>query len=1051
VTETEPPNPERDLSTLYRFRRNVVVAASAGTGKTHALVGVLIHLAMGACENEAGALIDPVPLARIVATTFSRKAAAEIRERLTRELTRLASSDPDATYKPDLLSACDRVGAPRFADGDLAGRAAKALDAISETKIGTLHALAATIVRAGGAARGRAPSFDIEGEEDARERAKRAAAGALEDLFVENREGAASLAHLAGGVGNLIDRGGELLGRLGEDGKAASELVIETHDAAEIEKTFEAFLAHARLLRDDSLLGASATALSDAWDLGSPDVERAACDLCGVAARGRLTESARAFFEFRASLPGTTHGERGRNLLKLWRLRHRVVPEAELLKAWLVRAEERLRHSMAFDSVLGYGEVLREARETLSGDWSASRDLDAFLVDEFQDTSRVQREIVELLWKGEDPDARLPRIARVRRRGLLVVGDRKQSIYGFRGADVGSFAELCVGLAGRPARDALRIPPGRVWEPEEPIADFVALRVNRRSRPEILEFVNAYSKERLRAFAQPAELYEVEYAPAIEDLSGPREAARTSTGELDGARAEGGHVSWIRVPIGPGITSSRADEAEAVARRIARVLSEGRPKVRGLPPAPMDIAVLGQRNGMLEAVAYALGRLGIPYVVAGGGFFSAGEVKDMVAMLSFIVDPGDVISRATVLRGVWCGVTDETLILLTDPGVGLSDIGGWEVGERRRYVHAEDRARLLALRDVVQRLRTASIALGPAETLRQAVRSLSLEETLVLLPRGEQRIANVRKTIALAEREPNAWAFLARMERAMDEERAEPEAAIFSESENAVRLLTVHASKGLDFPIVILPEAGASGGSVERSPIAVIHGARADLASRIAARLRDDEGRLHDTPSFAAWRRENARRDLAERARLAYVAVTRAKEAICFVGDRRPPKGAASDALGSSTAAALGRMVTDPAASTLFHVDDSVTLPLLETAPIKDGRFGRSYQPLDTPQSEGKGLTAPELEDFSVCRRRFQLKHLLRVPEPIASGEATKPRPRQLTLVEAANKATAAARAATARWTSAYERVPLPTCVSIACGYVGLCHPEAHAKARSTS
>src|SRR5580692_2343940 len=170
------------------------------------------------------------------------------------------------------------------------------------------------------------------------------------------------------------------------------------------------------------------------------------------------------------------------------------------MKKLLVDAEHHLRASRAKDSVLSYGDVLRTARDMLASGPAVARDLsstlDAFLIDEFQDTSRTQREIVELMWQDSASESSavsgdLPRVARVRRRGLLIVGDRKQSIYGFRGADVGSFAELCIGLAGQPAREALRIAPGRVWEPEEPIADFVALRHNRRSAPSVLTFVNA--------------------------------------------------------------------------------------------------------------------------------------------------------------------------------------------------------------------------------------------------------------------------------------------------------------------------------------------------------------------------------------------------------------------------------------------------------------------------------------------------------------------------------------------------------------------------------
>jgi ATP-dependent helicase/nuclease subunit A len=968
-----------ERATLYGFRRNLVVAASAGTGKTHALVGVLIHMALGASENEAGGLTDPVPLARVVATTFSRKAAAEIRARLVRELARLASSDPDAAYRGDILLACDRAGVPRFDGDELAGRARRALEAVAQARIGTLHGFAATIVHAHGLALGWTHGFFIEPEEDTQDRARAAASGALEALLAEDEPGARSLLRLAGGAEPLIDRIASLLAQLSDDGRGASTLRLATDEVRSIERILDALLTHARALSGDEALGVSARALSDAWASSDEGrIETAATDLCAVQARGRAGETAQAFFGFRADLPGSTHAERGKNLIKLWRARHGIVPQAVLMKALLVRAEATLRASMIRDSTLGHGEVLRAARDILATDTVAARDLgrglDALLIDEFQDTSRVQREIVELAWQDPASEStvevtRVPRIARVRRRGLLVVGDRKQSIYAFRGADVGSFAELCIGLAGQPAREALRIAPGRVWEPEEPIADFVALRENRRSAPEILSFVNAYSETRLVATREPAELYEVNYAPRIEDLS--------PAGDASWAEASAPRVSWIPVPPGRGVASSRVSEADAIARRIRRMLDRGEPRVRGMPPRPRDVAVLAVRNAMLDAAAYALARAGIPYVVAGNGFFSAREVLDMLAMLAFVIDPEDVLARVSVLRGVWCGASDETLVALTEPHAGVADVRSWDEGARRANVRPEDRPRLDALRDVVLGLRGASATIGPAETLRQAARALQLEETLILLPRGEQRVANVRKLVALAEREPDARAFLAKVSRASDEERPEPEAATFSEEDDAVRLLTVHASKGLDFPIVFLPEAGASPRGAERSPFVLRLGSD---AATLAMRALDDEGRAHDTPAYTVAQADATHRELAEWARLAYVAATRAKEALVFVGDRRAPKGGQTDAYRSTTASALAMLAED---ARLLTVEPDVDPVVARDPPPREPDPVALPRALGMPSSFSVALTASELADFAVCPRRFQLARLSGLPEPI--------------------------------------------------------------------
>ena len=113
-------------ATLYAFRRNLVLAASAGTGKTHSLVGVIIHLLVGASELGGRGLHDPVPPSRIVATTFSRKAAAEIRSRVVEELERLASADPRAKYRADLDAARARHGMAPWSDAELSALARRA-------------------------------------------------------------------------------------------------------------------------------------------------------------------------------------------------------------------------------------------------------------------------------------------------------------------------------------------------------------------------------------------------------------------------------------------------------------------------------------------------------------------------------------------------------------------------------------------------------------------------------------------------------------------------------------------------------------------------------------------------------------------------------------------------------------------------------------------------------------------------------------------------------------------------------------------------------------
>jgi ATP-dependent helicase/nuclease subunit A len=981
--------------TLYSFAKNLVVVASAGTGKTHSLVGVLVHLMMGGCDD-AGGLRAPQDPTRIVATTFSRKAAAEIQSRLVLELGRLVDHQPGAAYRESLLRACDRARAPRWSEGELAERARRALDGVGRAQIGTLHGYATSLVRAHALELGLSPGFEVADEAVSRERSHAAVAKVLDAHADRDEDALRSLVAVSGGVDRLMDQIVRSLDRLGEDGHSAAELVYSNDDTRKIELQMAMLLEHARGLERDRTLGAPATALRIAYASGDEAAtEDAAATLTAVAARGARGPEAEAFFAFRSGLMGVTNADKGRGLARLWRTRGRIVPCASLARTLLLESEEVMAREALREGILSFGDVLRAARDVLRDrpDVAArvGASIDALLVDEFQDTSRLQRDLVLLLWE-QDPAARRPgtlaKLPGVRPRGLLVVGDRKQSIYGFRGADVAVFAELCVGLAGTRAREALGIEPGAVWEPEQPAADFVALRHNRRGADELLTFANAYSRVRLRAAASPPELFEIDYVPATEDLLPPPE--RASSG-LPHPR-----TTWLRVAIRPSApTSGRLDEATTIARRIIDIVQLGAPTVRAKAPRWADIAVLALRHETLDAAAYALARAGVPYVVAGKSFYSAREVRDLAAMLALIVNPGDKLALLEVLRGPWAGVRDESLLGLTDPHKGLAELSDWGRGGRRGLIRREDRAAVASVRAVVEQLRLVVDRLGPAEILREAVRALGLLQVLVQLPRGEQRVANVQKLLAIAERTLDARALLEMLNRAADQQTAEAEAATFSDEDDAVRLLTVHASKGLDFPIVFLPEAGAQQRTEARGAIAIELGS-GDTPSSISVRYADDDGFVHEPPSYTSARAGSARRDAAERVRLAYVAATRASEAIFFVGDRRVPSGGATDAFLKTTAGALALLAEDDASrahAQLEVVEVPVPGRVEPRQAHRDDWTPAAPFALGVPAWRSLSIATTSLQDFQHCARRFQLAALLGMPERFTSQSGVRAEP----------------------------------------------------------
>ena len=964
-----------DTTTLYALPRNLVLAASAGTGKTHALVGVVVHLLL--TDRAGGKPLDP---SRIVATTFSRKAAAEIRTRVTSELERLALTPESSSY----LASLHAVSA--LPNDELRGRARAALARLPNARFGTLHSFATGIVRAHAVELGLGPGFELASEADSRALADDAIARALEARLGTSEGVVRALADAAGGVDRLVTQLRRILGQLEEDGRAARDLDIPRGDVEAIERVFGELVGHAHALSSTPKFDEAATALLGAWQRkDDAALEDAAGDLCGIAARGKKTPEVESFAVYRATLSGTTNEERGRKLARLYRIRHRFGEHARFVRDVLGTAELEIERASRANATIGFGEILRAARELLRDRPDVAEEIsggiDALLVDEFQDTSRVQRDLLQLLWarQGTREAGRIPPLSAIRTQGLLVVGDRKQSIYGFRGADVGVFAELAVGLAGTPAREALGIPAGVTWEPKEPLADFCALRHNRRSVPEILAFANVFSKKRFRPGDPPPELFEIDYVPGTEDLLVPPEHEEPTPPLAP-------RTTWLRV-VPKGNKSTRLEEALVIAERIRGLVAPGGPAYR-------DMAVLATSNAMLDAVAFALAQSGIPHVVAGKSFFRTREVRDLAAMLALVLDPTDKLAMLEVLRGPWTGVHDETLLGLSRPYGGLASLGEWTSPPEPSLVHEEDREALAETAALVQALSRAAGRLGPGAILREAVAARALGEVLAALPRGEQRVANVQKLLAIADRHTDARAFRRWLDDASDQELSESEAATFSEADDAVRLLTIHASKGLDFPIVFVPEVGSAPPRPIGGAARISLGA-GDAPNLLAVRTTDDTGFVLESPSFTRVAALGARRERAERQRLAYVAITRAEHDMYLVGGRTN-EGAGDR--GATTLAALEEIAEDDTLRqrAALAIEDVLVPPPTVRRPeehVEHTNKLAEIAPRRAPAWRSLPIAPTALADFDHCARRFELVHLLGLPEHVRGtrSAATEP------------------------------------------------------------
>ncbi|GJH14302.1 UvrD-helicase domain-containing protein [Caballeronia novacaledonica] len=506
----------------------------------------------------------------------------------------------------------------------------------------------------------------------------------------------------------------------------------------------------------------------------------------------------------------------------------------------------RYREYKRTAALLDFDDLIFAARDLLREHDAVRRALGKryryVLVDEFQDTDPLQTEI---FWRlcgdpASGADSRDWTRFRIRPGALFLVGDPKQAIYRFRGADVGAYVM---------ARDAFR-----AQNPQS----VLSISTNFRSCAPILDYVNARFQNVLSVEGQPG-------FTALDPFHGDR-GEQACVAALD-----------IAVPDAPGEADTarqRDAEAESVGDLCARLVGSAsvldRRTGEARPCRPGDIALLAPTGSDLWRYEEALERRGIPVATqAGKGFFRRQEIQDLIAITRVLADRKDALALGALLRGPLVGLTDEDLldIVWALPRAGE----GERVGRLDLAVDGAAIAHPLA-RDMIgklQALAKRSHVTTPHDLLSQAIDVMRVRH--VLRERhgreAERALANVdlylglstdyavRGLGAFAEAMTLAWS---------DEEKAVEGQA--DAPEESVALLTMHAAKGLEWPVVI--------------PVNTMTGVKpADGA--VAQRATDTFlcPVLGVEPIGYASAREDEKTELdRERIRLWYVAATRARE-----------------------------------------------------------------------------------------------------------------------------------------------------------------------------
>ncbi|MDD5216949.1 MAG: UvrD-helicase domain-containing protein [Candidatus Omnitrophica bacterium] len=450
------------------------------------------------------------------------------------------------------------------------------------------------------------------------------------------------------------------------------------------------------------------------------------------------------------------------------------------------------------------------------------------LVDEFQDTNFLQLELIELLSSGSN---------------LFLVGDYKQSIYGFRGAEPEVFL--------RKEREYLQEDKGAR----------IPLLENFRTEAPVVDFLNELFRHLWKEDGLP-----------MEDL----------IARVDGSAQSS--VEWMstKLEAGENLDAGRLKEAASLADRIRALHDDGVPYG--------DIALLFQAMTSTGIYEQALKKVGIPYfVIAGRSFYQQPEIRDILSFLAYLENPRADIPLAASLRSPLFQVRDDTLFWLAKSAKAGNHYAplfdGVRTFESIAEIAEDEKEKLRFFVRVSEDLLLHKDQLRLAELLEKIIALTGYELIALADPQGVRRYANLRKLVNLAREyethEPmTPGAFLRTLSRLETREVRESEAQVEAErSGRVVRLLSIHKAKGLEFPVVFVADMARERQSSDCKTVL------AETRLGYALRVRNEKTLEMEEPrSWRVIEEAQKRKGKKEWKRLFYVAATRAKTKLIFSG-----------------------------------------------------------------------------------------------------------------------------------------------------------------------
>jgi ATP-dependent helicase/nuclease subunit A len=773
------------------FDRNLVVTAGAGTGKTTLLVDRLIHSLL---RNP-----DPLLITDIVALTFTNKAANEMKQRLRERLQNYLELDlqfePCDEAKDETQREVEALlRSYQLSKDELDTRLHEALRNLERADIGTIHSFAATLLRLYPLEAGVDPQF----HEDDGKQFERIFDGQW-SLWLD-QELSLESSH-ADNWRRVLKQ--LTLEQIKELANSLCSETVETTRGAEADKLRQPIVALRSWLQG---LLASAANLLDAHpeDRVNEKLLRAAHAIiqeylnAGCLSQAALADEKQFVAEH--SIDKGTKGwlendtDEAQKLVRAARGLCRVDPVlTEFVWRLLVPYVEHFREKFVHEGFVSFDGLLVRARNLVRDHLRVREELKrkyrTILIDEFQDTDPIQYEILLYLAEQLGHSAKDWRAVKLSPGKVFVVGDPKQSIYAFRRADIEAYLEVVE----------------KIIKPQGGIE--CQLTTNFRSDGAILDVVNGVFQSLIQAQPglqpayigiQPAPQRKWPHSSATCPKTLPKVLVRKIVGPETEVNAEKARhleaeslAAWLQDEV--------FDKVSIVTAKGEQVLAQ-----------PKDVAFLFRKLTDIHDYLEPLRRYGIRYVVEGERhFYAAKEIIDTVNLLRAIDNPHDRLALVGVLRSPLGALTDQ-------------DIYDLHCGNLLDYRHAERLSgshaphALVELYRILAKLHDDCLRLPVDEAVSHIFASLPVKPLAACYYHGEQAVANLeklRQQAGLLGREDGTMTFkqtIRRLQQRVLDVKEEGESVLAEENIDAVRIMSIHKSKGLEFPIVVLAGCHAS-------------------------------------------------------------------------------------------------------------------------------------------------------------------------------------------------------------------------------------------------